>query len=165
MGITQNMSHFLSKTDMRKPMQPTDAAFMESSPHLWLLEEPPDFRADMQKVRYCNNPKFLKSKSPPNLVEVNHTKEGDDENEENYEGDDDDDDDDDDEAFVAGEEFFFLDETKVEVGCANVSPSKACPHLLPSQNVANTGKPLYQNTHAKIEAELSCDNRGHSKRV
>ena len=157
MGFTQNMSYFLSRTDMRKPVQPVDAAFMESSPLLWLLEDPPDCGADMQKVSYCGDPKFLKSKSLPNFVEVNHT-----------EGvptnlDDDDDEDDDDQAFVAGEEFFFLDAIKVEFGCANVSPSKACPHLLPSQNVANTGKPLYQNTHAKIEAELSCDNRGHSK--
>ena len=31
--------------------------------------------------------------------------------------------------------------------------------------MANTVGPLYQDAHAKIEAELSCDNRDHSKMV
>ena len=33
------------------------------------------------------------------------------------------------------------------------------------QHATNTVGPLYQDTHAKIEAELSCDNRDNSKMV
>ena len=48
---------------------------MEPNPFLWLLEDPPDFDADMQNFKCCGDLKFLKPKYPPDFVEVNHAKE------------------------------------------------------------------------------------------
>ena len=149
MGVLQNMFCGPSGADMRKSKYPGGDKFMEPNPFLWLLEDPPDFDADMQNFKCCGDLKFLQPKSPPNSVEVPHAEEKTPTDIEDAD------------IFVAGEVYFFLDPTtQVELGCDKADPSKTCSNLL-SQHVATTA--LYQPHNQ--DADLGCDNRDQSKMV
>ena len=112
MKFTQNVFSNSSATDMQKAQCPGSAKFMESNPFLWLLENPPDFGADMQESESCPNLKFMMPNFSPHFDVFNYDKEKTLSDSE-----------DNDEAFIAGEQFYFLHAvTNTSHAVTNTSP-------------------------------------------